>query len=144
MNSAYMKLLEVWNNCPAKGSVALLDIFLLLNEYGIKLRQNDDSLKQVTLSVPTTIENSFVLGMRYMKNDGTFTEDHFLCESEGVGLEKKEISHHPKRKLEHKLPEYRGTHKETPNIGALRKPDFVTDVNTYSYYGDFEKNSKSS
>ncbi len=125
-------------------SSALLKIIPLLKNYGIRLRQNDDSLKQITFSIPTTKENSYVVGLRYIKNDGTFTEDHFLCESEGVGLKGEEIVHHPKRKLEYKLPEYKGTHKEIPNVNAVQTTKLITDVRTHSYFGKFEKNDENS
>ncbi len=140
MNSTYLKLEKIWNACSVKGSSALLEIIPLFKDCGIRLRQNDDSLKQITLSIATTKENPYVVGLRYIKNNGTFTEDHFLCEIEGVGLNGKEIVHHPKRKLEYKLPEYKGTHKETPNINSVQPIKLLTDVSTYSYFGNFDKN----
>ena len=141
MNSTYLTLEKIWDDCSVKGSSALLEIIPFFKICGIRLRQNDDSLKQITLSIPTTKENSYVVGLRYVKNNGTFTEDHFLCEIEGVGgLKSKEIVHHPKRKLEYKLPEYNGTHKEIPNTNLVQTTKLLTNVSTYSYFGNFDKN----
>jgi hypothetical protein len=144
MNSAYRRLEAIWSDCSDRDSSALMKIIPLLEKHGIRLRQKDGSLKQITLSIPTTKENAFVVGLRYIKNDGTFTEDHFLCESKGFVLKGEEIVHHPKRKLEDELQEYRGTHKEIPNIGADQSTKAVTHVNTYTYFGDFRKNEKNS
>lgn len=141
MNSAYTKLKKIWTDCSVNDSSSLTKIISLLNDHGIRLRQKDGSLKQITLSVPTSKEKSYVAGLRYTKDDGTFTEDHFLCESEGVGLKGEEIVRHPKRKLEYVLPEYKGTHKEIPDLNTLMNTSINTDVSTYTY---FEKNDRSS
>lgn len=133
MNSAYMKLKQIWDDCSTEGTGSLTRIVPLLNEHGIKPRQKDGVLRQIILSVPTSKEKSYVVGLRYIKNDGTFTEDHFLCEEEGVGLKGEEIVHHPKRKLEFELSEYKGTHKEIPTLGAVNNITSITDVSTYSY-----------
>lgn len=141
MNSAYTKLKEIWNNCSENNTSSLARIVSLLSEFRIRLRQRDGTLKQITLSIPTSKENSYVVGLRYIKDDGTFTEDHFLCEKEGVGLKGEEIVHHPKRKLDFVLPEYKGTHKEIPDLNAVNNITTITDVSTYSYV---EKNGKNS
>ena len=90
-------------------------------------------MKQITLSIPTSKGNSFVIGLRYIKNDGTYTEDHFLCEKEGVGLKGEVITYHPKRRLELALPEYTGTHKEIPDFDAVKNAKSLTDVSSQSY-----------
>ena len=74
-----------------------------------------------------------MVGLRYIKSDGTYTEDHFLCEKEGTGLKGEEITHHPKRRLELALPEYKGAHKETPDLNAVKNTKSITDVSTHSY-----------
>lgn len=77
----------------------------LLNEHGIKLRNKDGKLYQVNVSLPKTKSNSIVVGLRYIKEDNTFTEDLFLFEN---GFNLKAFY---KAKLENILPEYKGTHK---------------------------------
>ena len=46
-----------------------------------------------------------VVGVRYTKNDGTKTEDHFVFQP-GQAIEK-----HYGKNLEELLPEYKGVHK---------------------------------
>ena len=134
MNDAYKKLKDVWHSCSNNGCHTLLEIISILSNYNIRLRQKDGTLRQVTLSIPTTKENSYVIGLRYIKNDGTYTEDHYLCERDGAGLKGKKIVGHFKRKLEYKLPEYMGTHKEIPDKNIEQFHESVTDVSTYSYF----------
>ncbi len=77
----------------------------LLDSYGIKLRQRDGSNPIATVSIPTSRRQSFVVGLRYTKLDGTKTEDHFLFEFGNP------IRRCYGKKLERLLPEYRGAHK---------------------------------
>jgi len=141
MNNAYKKLNEIWISCASEGNNSLMRIIALLNENGIQIRQKDGVLKIINLSIPTSKDNSFVIGLRYLKADNTFTEDHFLCEKEGVGLKGEKIIHHPKRKLEFTLPEYKGTHKEIPDFNVANNTKTITDVSTYSYVENNSKNS---
>lgn len=111
------------------------DILDLLFRHGIKIRQHDGDLKQIIVSIPTSIGNAFVIGLRYVKADGTCTEDHFLCqenaEKNGVPIG---IEPQYKGRLEFRLPEYRGTHKQQVDFGrpvAHHGP--VTQVNTITY-----------
>jgi hypothetical protein len=55
------------------------EILELLSQSKIKPRQDDGELIQINLSIPTSIEAAFVIGLRYIKKDSTYTEDHFLC-----------------------------------------------------------------
>ena len=141
MNSAYKELNTIWNACTIKDSSALKKIIPLLNDHGIGLRQKDGALRIINLSIPTSKENSYVVGLRYIKLDETYTEDHFLCESEGVGLRGEKIVRYPKRKLEYEITEYKGTHKEAPNLNKVENASNITDVSTYSYFLENEKNS---
>ncbi len=139
MNSTYRELRIIWDECTEFDTSRLKKIIPLLSQHGIKLRQRDGELKQITLSIPTSKENSYVVGLKYIKIDGTYTEDHFLCDSNGVSIKGKEIVYHPKRKLEYLLPEYKGTHKEIPDMNIENKINNSTDVTTLSYY---KKNDK--
>lgn len=88
------------------------DIYIfvdLLKKYKIKLRKKDGKLHEVTFSIPKSKKNSIVLGFRYEKKDGSFSEDLFLFQ------EGKEIVQGYRGKLEKILPEYKGTHKKNPS-----------------------------
>lgn len=81
------------------------EIVNILVSNGIYLRQKDGSNPIVTISHPTSLVGSMVVGLRYTKKDGTKTEDHFLFQR-GLPIEKC----YGKR-LEKLLPEYKGAHK---------------------------------
>lgn len=82
-----------------------LQIVNILNNHGIRFRQDDGVNPEITISHPTTRQGTMVVGLRYTKNDGTKTEDHFLFQSD-LPIEK-----HYGKKLEELFPEYKGTHK---------------------------------
>ena len=150
MNSVYRELERIWQNCLLRGVEDLRDVIHVLGCHGISLRKMDGTLKQVNLSLPNTRDDAYVIGLRYIKNDGTCTEDHFLCEREAPeGLKKYEITHYPKRKLEYMLPEYTGTHKQQVDFNQVKSSGFnigasTTDVRTLSYTGSFNKIEKDS
>jgi len=142
MNKAYIQLTEIWENRRLWAEQDVVDrVIVLLLSNGVHVRQDDGELKQVTISIPESLDSSYVLGLRYIKNDGTYTEDHFLCEQVAEsGLSSKEIQPHYKRHLERSLPEYKHTHKQQPDftnqqrgVGFLND-DAVTQVNTISFY----------
>jgi len=81
------------------------EILDLLNKYAIKVRQDDGVLDNITISIPKTVADGIVVGLRYIKRNNTKTEDLFLF-SKGKPIEKGY-----KGKLEKKLIEYKGTHK---------------------------------
>lgn len=81
----------------------------LLARHGVRLRQKDGVLHEVTFSVPKSVQNGLVLGLRYRKRDGSFSEDPFLFQ-EGRG-----IKTGYRGSLEGMLPEYSGTHKRVPS-----------------------------
>ena len=88
------------------------------------------------LSKPTTIGNAFVIGLRYMKRDGTYTEDHFSClKDREASLGTLEIQPHYRGQIEFNLPEYRGTHKHQTDLSqpliVYRAP---TEVNTITFF----------
>lgn len=77
----------------------------VLNKYGIKLREKDGKFLELTYSIPKSVQNSILIGIRYTKDDGTHTEDHFLFEQD------KSIRRFYRNQIEKVLPEYKGMHK---------------------------------
>lgn len=82
------------------------DVVVILQKYNIKLRQKDGQLYSVNISIPKSKSNCILVGLRYVKNDKTYNEDHFLFE------ENEPIVTFYKGKLEKVLDEYKGTHKQ--------------------------------
>ncbi len=82
------------------------DVVGILQKYNIKLRQKDGQLYSVNISIPSSKNNCILVGLRYIKKDKTYTEDHFLFE------ENKPIVAFYKGKLEKVIEEYKGTHKQ--------------------------------
>jgi hypothetical protein len=70
-----------------------------------KLRGKDGVPMRVTISIPTSKENIFVLGIRYRKKDNTYAEDTFTVEID------KSPEPYYKGRIEKSLPEYKDTHK---------------------------------
>lgn len=81
------------------------DVVNLLGRYGIRLRQKDGILHQVNISIPTSVANAIVVGLRYSKSNGSKTEDLFLFQ-QGTSI----VSGY-KGRLEGIIREYSGTHK---------------------------------
>ena len=94
---------EVYSGRRAKWGQAAREI---LFKNGFKMRQRDGQLVETNFSIPKSKQNSFVLGLRYIKRDKTFTEDHFLFEKD------KSIIYFRGKRLEYLLKEYTGTHKK--------------------------------
>lgn len=107
------------------------DVINLLCEKNIRLRQDDGELIQINISIPTSIKNSFVIGLRYIKKDGTPTEDHCLIKKEIEETEKEIVCYRGKR-LEQLLTEYKGTHKQQIDIAQIENDNnsAFTSVNT--------------
>ncbi len=136
MSDAYRMLQDIWTRC-LRGEQTNIerDILDLLLRHRIKIRQHDGDLKQITVSIPTSIDNAFVIGLRYIKADGTCTEDHFLCQQD-VEMNGVPIGIEPqyKGRLEFRLPEYRGTHKQQVDFRRpVAQTRAVTQVNTITY-----------
>ena len=107
MSDLYNNLEGIWKrHLDGDNSNTGKDILALLNNQGIRIRQDDGELKQLTVSKPTSVQSAFVIGLRYDKRDGTQTEDPFSIE-QGRPIEPHYIG-----SLERKWPEYRGTHKQ--------------------------------
>lgn len=56
------------------------DAIKLLENLNIKLRQKDGKLHSVNISIPKSRDNCILVRLRYIKNNATYTEDHFLFE----------------------------------------------------------------
>ncbi|MFO0862831.1 MAG: hypothetical protein U0516_03865 [Candidatus Saccharibacteria bacterium] len=82
------------------------DVLALLKSFNISPRQDDGQLKAVNISIPSSISDSIVVGLRYVKKDGTDTEDHFLFRK-GENLRA-----FYKDGFEKYAREYAGAHKE--------------------------------
>jgi len=82
------------------------DVIDILQNYNIKLRQKDGKLYSVNISIPKSKKNCILVGLRYLKSDKSYTEDHFLFEKD------KPIVAFYKGKLEKVFVEYKGTHKQ--------------------------------
>lgn len=114
MNQSYIGIENIWKRYPSGENTNFTqDVINLLSMQSIKVRQDDGELKQVNISIPTSTKDSFVMGLRYLKQDDTFTEDHLLCrkDNEFAG-ERKEIEPFYKGRLENEVSEYKGTHKQ--------------------------------
>ena len=82
------------------------DVIDILKNHNIKLRQKDGELYSVNFSIPKSKSNCILVGLRYLKNDRSYTEDHFLFEKDKI------IVTFYKGKLEKVFEEYKGTHKQ--------------------------------
>lgn len=128
MSDAYAEVEAIWNRrMGGDQSKTKDDVVALLASYGIRLRQDDGELRQVTVSKPTSVSDAFVIGLRYHKNDGSQSEDLFFVKKG------RSIEPHYRASLERKLPEYRGTHKQpVPSTLVADVPVPPTAVNTLS------------
>jgi hypothetical protein len=79
------------------------------------------------LSKPTTVNNAIVIGLRYVKHDGSHTEDLFTVERG------RQIQAFYKGSLEKVLSEYKDTHKQRVFFTFVAdEPPPTTSVNTIS------------
>jgi hypothetical protein len=126
MNDPYAELESIWVRfVDGDRSNTENDILALLSYQGVQVRQDDGELKQLTVSKPTSVQNAFVTGLRYIKRDGTQTEDHFLFQKG------RPVDRHYKGTLEQMLPEYGETHKQQVLFTFVADaPTPLTSVNT--------------
>ncbi len=128
MSDTYADVEAIWNrHISGDQSKTKDDVVALLARQGVRLRQDDGELRQVTVSKPTSVANAFVIGLRYHKNDGSQSEDLVLVEKG------RPIEPHYRGSLERKLPEYQGTHKQPgPSTLVVDVQLPPTAVNTVS------------
>ena len=99
----------------------------ILAREGIQPRRDDGTLRQINLSVPTMRRDVIVAGLRYVKRDGTHTEDHFVFDLGSPST----VDRFYRAKLEGVFSESRGAHKQradfdsVPNYG-LTFPNTIT------------------
>ena len=107
MNTSFEELKEITDAVYSGVKVSNFHtkIVRILQKHNISIRQKDGKDPIVTISHPKTIANSMIVGLRYTKNDGTKTEDHFLFQPR-LPIEKCYG-----KKLEKLCPEYEKSHK---------------------------------
>jgi len=129
-NPCYKRVVELRNNVQN----LFKEVVTLLSEQDIKLRQDDGDLVQINISIPTSLNDSFVIGLRYLKRDRALTEDHFLIKEE-IEPDEKKIQVFYKGKLELQVLEYEGTHKQQVDFSQIVSGNNVayhTPINTIS------------
>lgn len=143
MNKTYSELNRIWNAYISQEKKDFSDdVHNILTLQGIGLREDGSILKQITISTPTKETDSYVVGLRYLKKDNTYTEDQYFCpKNKPARYLDKEIKLYPKNKLEILLAEYKGTHKQQVNfendkIVTNNESEPITQVNTISNYFD--------
>ena len=109
----------------------LKEIPSLLNDWGVKCREDDGELLWTNLSLPSSIGETITIGLRYRKKNATLTEDIFELSNKAPN----QVTAHYKGKYQKHRSEYKNTHKEQD-----ADPHSFTSVNTCSIYLD-EKNS---
>jgi len=57
--------------------IVFTEAYRQLSSRGVRLRQQDGKDPKITVSVPK-VGNVLIIGIRYTKNDGRNTEDHFI------------------------------------------------------------------
>jgi hypothetical protein len=126
MKEAFAELEGIWSRCIEDNRKNMGEEVLdLLKDQGIRIRQDDGELRQLTLSKPTSVDSGFVIGLRYDKRDGTQTEDLFRIEKGHL------IEGYYKGSLQRQWPEYQGTHKQQVVYEMVaNEPVPTTSVNT--------------
>lgn len=128
MKDAFAELERIWNR-RVEGAQKNIETEVrdLLKDQGISIRQGDGELRQITLSKRTSVNSAFAIGLRYVKRDGTQTEDLFPVEKG------RSIEGCYKGSLERRWPEYRGTHKQQVTFAVVAEESPPTiSVNTIS------------
>jgi len=82
---------------------AFTQAYALLGKYGVQLRSKDGKDPKMTLSPAD--DNTLVIGIRYLKQSGRTTEDHFIF-VRGANLYKCKG-----REIDKILPQYKGSHE---------------------------------
>ena len=126
MNTKYIQLRDIHDLAvKANDAEMLREIPQLLNSWGFRCRDKDGQLLWTNLSVPTSIGETITIGLRYMKEDRTLTEDIFEVSSSSPDS----VNAYYKGKYQRVRPEYTGTHKEH----KVKTESFIS-VNSCSLY----------
>lgn len=128
MKDAVATIEALWDRCTAAGQKDIENELIdLLKDHGISLRQRDGHLKQISLTRPTIVNSGYVIGIRYVKRDGSQAEDMFTVR------QGQRIQAHYRGSLQKMLPEYDGTHHRQVNFASVEsEPPPTTPVNTIS------------
>ena len=78
MPKPYEAVNGIYGRALAGELTALGEVVDVLARERIRTRQDDGTLRQINLSVPTVRRDVIVAGLRYEKRDGSHTEDHFV------------------------------------------------------------------
>ncbi len=103
---SYLELRTITDAVYA-GKMELSDAFkkayALLNKYGIRLRDKDGQAPIMTLSPAD--DNTLVMGIRYLKDSGRTTEDHFIFRRDA------DLYRCKGKEIDKLLPNYKGSHE---------------------------------
>ena len=126
MKDAATELDLIWARCTSCGQRDIEeDVLSPLDSEGILLRQRDGVLKQITLTKPTSVNSAYVIGLRYIKQDGSHAEDLFTV------AKGEQIRRYYKGSLQKHWPEYADTHKQQVTFALVEnEPAPTTAVNT--------------
>lgn len=119
IKSAHARAVEKQDANELRGIVVLLD------DWGIKRRHDDGELLWTSLSMPTSIAGTIVIGYRYRKRDQSLTEDLFELKESAPN----QFERYYKGSYEKVRAEYARTHKQQ---GVA--PRSFTSVNTCCLY----------
>ncbi len=139
VNATYTTIERIWQRHIGGEAVDIeSEIRILFAQRELKMRQDDGQLKQINISIPTSLEDAFVVGLRYVKRNGACTEDLFLCPKNlAAGITRLEIEPFYKGRLEFILPEYNGTHhQQVIFTQPVAKDGHITSVNTITFLKD--------
>ena len=104
--SSYIELRSI-TDAVYGGEMELSDAFkeayALLNKYGIRLRDKDGQAPVMTLSPPD--DDTLVMGIRYLKDSGRTTEDHFIFRRDT------DLYKCKGKEIDKILPKYKGSHE---------------------------------
>lgn len=99
--------LKVYTDKYYAGSLPKENVFIeayrQLSSRGVRLRQDDGKDPKMTISVPR-VGNVLIIGIRYKKDDGRSTEDHFIFRPDT------NIYRCKGKELDRLYPEYKGSH----------------------------------
>jgi len=126
MVTRFQQIVELHNRAALSGDAeALRPIPSLLASWGLQPRADDGTLLWTNLSVPSSVSDAVTIGLRYVKRDGSLTEDIFELTSENPDA----VTPYYRGKYQTVRPEYVGTHKFQ---GAT--PRSFTSTNTCCLY----------
>src|SRR5688572_31235660 len=93
---------------PRDQERAGLAVIQFLQGRGIRIRQDDGSPVQINISVSEKRDGVVIVGLRYVKRDATFTEDHFVLRITSMN-EVESVTAHYRGRLEYRFLEYMNT-----------------------------------